>query len=65
VKAYCEAAVKGLEALTPQGRRQLLIALVDRVVISPGRLELHGVLPGTTTLSDTVARISITGVTAA
>ena len=65
VKAYCEAAVRGLEALTQQGRRQLLMALVDRVVISPGRLELHGVLPGTATLSDTVARTSITGVTAA
>ncbi len=62
VKAYCEAAVKGLEALTPQGRRQLLMALVDRVVISPGRLELHGVLPGTTTLSDTVAGIRVCSV---
>ena len=59
VKAFCATAVKGLGALTPDGRRRLLLALVDRVVVGRDSLELHGVLPGT------LAGISMTGVTAA
>jgi site-specific DNA recombinase len=47
VKTYCNTAVKGLGALTQEGRRQLVLALVDRVVVSRDRLEVHGLLPGT------------------
>lgn len=46
VRRYCELALKGLHALTPDGRRQLLLALVDRVVVNRDGLEIHGVLPG-------------------
>ncbi len=59
VKAFCETVLKGLGVLTQDGRRRLLLALVDRVVVSQDRVELHGVLPGT------LAGISMTGVTAA
>ena len=65
IKVYCAAVLKGLACLTPEGRRQFLLTLLDRVVISPNKLEFHGVLPGATVPHDTVADISITGVTAA
>jgi site-specific DNA recombinase len=42
----CRRALKGLAALDAEGRRQLLLALVDRVVIGEETLEIHGVLPG-------------------
>jgi site-specific DNA recombinase len=48
VRRYCDLALKGLDALTPEGRRQLLLALVDRVVVNRDGLEIHGVLPGRT-----------------
>jgi site-specific DNA recombinase len=46
IARYCALALQGLDGLTPQGRRQLLLALVDRVVVTGQTLEIHGVLPG-------------------
>jgi site-specific DNA recombinase len=46
VASYCALALRGLDALTPEGRHQLLLTLVDRVVVSRHGLEIHGVLPG-------------------
>lgn len=46
VARYCELALEGLEALDEAGRRALLLALIDEVVVRPRALEIRGVLPG-------------------
>jgi hypothetical protein len=44
VLAYCKLIRRGLDRLDVAGRSKLLRMLVDRVVVHPRRLELHGVL---------------------
>ena len=46
IRRYCSQALRGLGRLAPEGRRRLLGALVDEVVVREGEVELHGVLPG-------------------
>ena len=58
VARYCRRALRGLKALTAEGRRQLLLALVDRVVVGEDQLEIHGVLPGRVVAGTKPLRVS-------
>jgi len=44
VLAYCKFIRRGLDRLDGTGRQRLLRLLLDRVVVHPRRLEIHGVL---------------------
>ncbi len=46
VVRYCHLALRGLDRLTADGRRQLLRALVDEVIVRGNCWEIHGILPG-------------------
>ncbi len=67
VKAYCQTVFRGLGALAPEGRLQLLRTLVDKIVMAKdGAVEFHGLLPTpqSAPAKDTVPNVSMTGVTA-
>jgi hypothetical protein len=44
VLAYCKFIRRGLDRLDGTGRQRLLRLLLDRVVVHPRRLEIHGLL---------------------
>jgi hypothetical protein len=49
IEAFCRKARRGLGRLSPEGRRRLLGALVDQVVMRPDAIEIHGILPAQVT----------------
>jgi len=45
IRVFCRQARRGLARLTPEGRRRLLGALLDQVILRPEAIEIHGILP--------------------
>ena len=46
IERACQLIALGLDALQPEGRLHLLRTLIEAIVVRPGVVELHGVLPG-------------------
>jgi hypothetical protein len=47
LRRLCRRALRGLATLSPEGRQQLLRALVDEVRVSDTSIEIHGIIPVT------------------
>ena len=57
--AFCATALRGLDALEPEGRRRLLRTLIDEIVVRGDVIEIRGVLPpqGAKVASETVSGV--------